>query len=161
MFRVLTAGVVQGLSEFRVQHRDALVTLRTAKVMQGGALRIVFNRVAALAVDNIGDPASAYGASSTLVTTEVTATVTGGTGPFTYAWALVSHDQGNPPVPTNPSFATTAFRQGGAVLGSITNGTFICTVTDSLGATGTTTCSAIFERSDSFEHFDSPGGVAR
>ncbi len=58
--------------------------------------------------------------------------VGGGTGPFTYAWTTVS---GGGVGVIGPTTAAARFTWVGMGFGSVVNATFVCTVTDSLGAT--------------------------
>ena len=60
-----------------------------------------------------------------------TATASGGTGPYTYAWTYVS---GSSFTITAPSTAATAFSTT-LTASQYKNGTYRCTATDSLGAT--------------------------
>lgn len=78
-------------------------------------------------------PLSIYQEGTTLtITTAQTAgvTVTGGTGPFTYAWTEVEDDIHA----TTPSVSTTKFTTTGLGLDDQRSGTFTCQVTDT--ATG-------------------------
>ena len=79
-------------------------------------------------------PVYAYATSATagtLITNSVTVTPSGGTGPYTYAWAKFSGDTFTISAPTS---ATTTFS---VTLGSggFADATYRCTVTDSLAAT--------------------------
>lgn len=70
-------------------------------------------------------------AGATITTTSVTITPTGGTGPYTYAWAKQSGDDVTIDA---AAAATTTFSKTG-VAGQYFNGTYCCTVTDSVAAT--------------------------
>ncbi len=65
-----------------------------------------------------------------VTTNSVTVTVAGGTGPFTYAWALVSGDTFTPNSPTS---ATTNFSTS-LTAGQEKSGVYRCTVTDTFDA---------------------------
>lgn len=67
------------------------------------------------------------------------ATVSGGKGPFTYAWARTAGSTLNVLNPTN---ASTAFR-GSVGPGDVATATYRCTVTDSLGQTSHSSVSII------------------
>lgn len=109
--------------------------------------RLVFNPSgsATLAVSLSDDAVSgASHGSGTATTNSVTATVTGGTGPFTYAWTL-SHTDGIPnPTANSPSSATTTFTQTGLAPDDFVSSTWLLTVTDANGVTTTATVDAFF-----------------
>ena len=65
-------------------------------------------------------------------TTAVTASASGGTGPYTYHWVSDSSDI----VPNSPNNAATAFNWSGLADGDIAFANVTVTATDSLGATG-------------------------
>ena len=73
---------------------------------------------------------SAFGPGQ-LTSNSTTATPTGGTPSYTYAWAQTS---GDTLTITSPSAATTAFR-GTPPSGLALEGNFACTVTDANGRT--------------------------
>lgn len=66
----------------------------------------------------------------------VTASPTGGTGPYTYAWARTGG--GTTTEATTPSAASTTFRTYFDTGGQSRTAYFVCTVTDSLGAVANT-----------------------
>lgn len=139
-------GVWQPIKRLLINHLGTERSVKRLLTFQGGQWRTVFSVNAPLQVDDIGDPAMGYaGRTSTATTSRVQVTVTGGTGPFTYAWTLLSHTSGFMPTAISPSFASTAFRQTGLVPGDYHTAEFQCLVTDALGATGTCTTTAIFE----------------
>lgn len=69
-----------------------------------------------------------------VISQSVTAVVSGGLAPFTYAWTILS---GAGVYAASPSMATTTLRKV-MDLGQSVSGTARCTVTDSLGTTVTT-----------------------
>lgn len=86
--------------------------------------------------------ASAAGTRSgagSVTTTSVTVTPTGGTGPYTYAWAYLSGDAIF--TASAPTAATTTF-SGSVAAGEDKSAVWRCTVTDSLAATASTTVGA-------------------
>lgn len=136
--QVATAGGMRTLLRLRVQHFGALRTVRQLKVMDGGTLKLVGNFYDDVSVSISGIP---YGTSTggIVTTSRVSALATGGLFPYTFSWALVSHDNPGTPFPVNPTAATTAFR--GFPDGTAT---FRVTVTDSLGTQGTATVDIYF-----------------
>jgi hypothetical protein len=95
---------------------------------------------AALSFSAAASPTSLYETRSGpgAVTTDSTiVTPTGGTGPYTYAWALVSGDAFtvNSPTAATTTFSTTL------ISGQEKSAVYRCTVTDSLAAEATATVS--------------------
>lgn len=87
-------------------------------------------------------PSSVFGTNNStgivLVTSSTaTATPTGGTAPYTYAWTKVS---GDTMTATSPTSASTAFRLGVGP-GDVKTATYRCTVTDKNGLTAQDTVS--------------------
>jgi hypothetical protein len=70
----------------------------------------------------------------TVISPPTTATPTGGTGPFTYAWTF--HSGGTGITIDTPTFDDTTFSGSHNLDGTVMFGTARCTVTDSLAATG-------------------------
>jgi hypothetical protein len=68
--------------------------------------------------------------SGTATTNSVTATVTGGTGPFTYAWVLLSTDGVPNATAGSPAAATTTFTQTGMAPDDFVTTNWRLTVTD-------------------------------
>lgn len=104
---------------------------RTIKQMRGGTLTLVYTDPVA-PMSAVCSPTTAHGTNaaqgpSTVTAGPVTATVTGGTAPFTYAWAILSFT-GDVVSITAPSSASTTFRQGGE--DSENTASARCTVTD-------------------------------
>lgn len=68
-----------------------------------------------------------------------TASASGGTGPYTYSWALTSYDNVTPPMIGAPLSATTDFTQTNIGYEEDYSATFTVTAKDSVAATATTT----------------------
>ncbi len=84
------------------------------------------------------------GAGTPLTSAVVTATPSGGTGPFTYAWTRLSGSASvTATAPTSPS---TAFGSGALGVSSARTADWRCTVTDSLAATTSADITTDFER---------------
>lgn len=121
---------------------------RTAKVMVNDVLETVAVFADLLTVSVEPTQVLGFGispSSTTVFTGSTTATPTGGLGPYTYAWTLVSSSGGVTPVATQPNFATTAFAKPSVPAFSVFSAVFRCTVTDSFGSTATADVSATFE----------------
>lgn len=87
-----------------------------------------------ISTDTISKTGSTSGAPKTLTTTAVSVTPHGGSGSYTYAWTRIDGDAGI--TATSPALSATNFS---ALLASndYFNADFVCTVTDSSGATAT------------------------
>lgn len=106
----------------------------------GGTLRTVFTDAGA-SFSASASPGTVYGSTlgtGTATTNDTTVTPTGGTAPYTYAWAVVTYD--NPsaaPTATAATAATSGFTQTSIGIGESYSATFRCTVTDDDGNTAT------------------------
>jgi len=101
-------------------------------------------------------PSSTNGSSGdnspvSVITPNVTATVSGGLGPFTYAWTNVVNGGGTASYAIQPTMATTAFRKDSVPAFTGYFDTLRVTVTDSLGRTGTADIVAEFTNIGGFE----------
>lgn len=145
--QIRQAGVWKEVQAAYVMTGGTLKRVVEIKGMAGGVLRSLAIFAPPLTVAISPSFASAVGNSGTLTTNAVTASPTGGQGPFTYAWSVVSYE-GTLPVVNSPATATTTFRQSGLSLEEDNDCTFRVTVTDSLGTTATANVSALFYRTN-------------
>lgn len=80
---------------------------------------------------------NAVGSTSTITTTAVAATPSGGSGTYpTYSWALSNQTGTKTVTAQTPAASSTTFRITGSVGGDNGVCSAVCTVTDSLGAVG-------------------------
>lgn len=101
-------------------------------------------------------PASTNGSSGdnspvSVVTPNVTASVSGGLAPYTYAWTNVVNGGGTASSAIQPTMATTAFIKPSVPAATGYTDTLRVTVTDSLGRTGTADISVDFVNVGGFE----------
>ena len=132
----------------QIRLRDASGTLRTlARIRmrdEGGNLRTI-QRIRIRDASNIlrtvwqamtvalsGSTATATAATSTITTGSVTATLSGGTAPYSYLWQAASYNTDGIGI-TTPTAASTSFRRTGCISGDGYLGDFYCTVTDAMG----------------------------
>lgn len=115
---------------------NALVPVVFTLRDSGGGLVVVEPPVPAIAVtaspDSVNGAASRPG-SATIATNETTATVTGGTAPYAFAWQSSDGVMS----PTASTSATTRFT-GQVESGDTVSDSFTCTATDAKGQTATT-----------------------
>lgn len=104
----------------------------------GNVPRLVFNPSgsATLRVDVLPPFTSGFTHGTGVVTTgPVTATGSGGTAPYTYAWTLLAHSAFTPPTADTPAVAVTSFTQTGIAPSTAEDASWKCTVTDDNGNT--------------------------
>jgi hypothetical protein len=132
--RVRTGGAWRPVTSGRVRVNNAWRTLTRAMVYHDGAWRdgAVFTPPLSLAL-NSGSAFAFTVPPGTAVTDPITATPTGGLGPFTYSWTRIAGSVGTA---ATPNSATTTFSQFMGASETV-SATFRCTVTDSLGSTAT------------------------
>lgn len=152
----MTAGLIirdgtntpRTVTELIIQ--DATDTARTITELwmrdASNTPRLIYSTTAALSVAVNNNPVSGVtSGTGTAVSNSTTATPTGGTAPYTYAWTLISHNHPTtPPTIGSPAAAATTFTQSGIGSGASYAATFRCTVTDANGNTASTDVSAIW-----------------
>lgn len=128
-------GIVRSIRRIRVLDTDG-TTWRTAAYFADPLTASAFP----VGADGLGD--------GTITTNSVTVIPTGGVGPYTYSWAMLSYSAATPPTIASAGLATTFFTQTGVGAGDAETATFRCTVTDSGGESATVVVAAIFRSSD-------------
>lgn len=141
----------------RRETADGLKTVaRIRRVTAGGTTRILrmgrvkadltvetfYNDVPTLSVTISPNPASFTTTGNTTVQGSLTATITGGMAPFTYAWSVVSSTK--PTAFTSPSLSTTLARQTGVVADETGTAELKVEVSDRAGQAANSTVSAEF-----------------
>lgn len=144
--KIQDAGTLRTITGLKVRVGGVTRTIRQIKVMDGGTLRTVATFSSALSV-SISTVAEAIGSSSSLTTNSVTATPSGGTAPYTYAWTLVTNGGRNASTAGSPSLATTNFTKTGLVPTDVVTDVWRVTATDSFGQTATADVTATFSYS--------------
>lgn len=131
--KIRVGGVTKTVPSIKVMLGGALRTVRRITFKDKGVLRVVtFTPTLSASASPPTATGGAFGGSAS--TGACTAIASGGLGPFSYAWALLSYTTPAPPSADAPATATTTFT--GQVGG---NATFRVTVTDSLGSTAQAT----------------------
>lgn len=145
--RFVDAGsALQTITKLRIQDGGTLRNILRLKVMDadGVALRTVATFAAPLSLSispspTAGSSFASAGAPASCTTAPVTATPSGGLGPYSYSWTALSGDG----TINSPSSATTAFSYA-SIAPDSASGTFRCTCTDSSGQSATADVSATF-----------------
>jgi hypothetical protein len=127
---IKSGGTNRTITRIRVQS-ESLRLIQRIKIMAAGVLRTVYDITFSVNPSIASLSGSRLGAGVVNTSSSTTANVTGGVGPFTYAWTRQSGSVAI--TATAPSSATTSFTATVAVADSFT-AVFICTVTDT--ATG-------------------------
>lgn len=134
---VKQSGAWVTAKSMHVKQSGAWVAVKQGWVKQGGGWKQYFTSLGLSISPALvsGGHASPNG-NGTATTGTATAAVQGGTGPFTYAWALVSSTAHTV---LSPGAAATAFQKGSPGGDPTYSATYRCTVTDATGATASAT----------------------
>ena len=140
MIKVRISGALKTISSGKVKCDGDVKSLARIAYYNGTDVKDlkVFTIAMTVAVSPLAAEAEIF-ESGTAVTNTVTVTPTGGQGPHTYAWTKNSGDG----TITSPTKATTAFSQT-LEADEDTEGSFRCTVTDSLGVAASLNVAANF-----------------
>lgn len=149
--KLLDAGsVLRTITRLGVWDGSRLIPMKALKLLDadGTTLRTIATFAPALTL--AASPAGAFGTAASdvsvnVTTNSVTAIPTGGTGPFTYAWTVVSYTAATSPVITSATNASTTFRQDSMAPDTTASAVFRCTVTDAFGLQATVDVPADFE----------------
>jgi hypothetical protein len=144
------SGTLRTLTQIRA--RDASNTLRTITRIRvrddGNVLRTVYDTSGGTAFAATANPTSVVGRTAgagSTTTGSTTVTASGGTAPYTYAWALIAHDHPTTsPTINSPTLATTTFSQANMDDNTTYTATFRCTVNDSAAHSTTVDVAARF-----------------
>lgn len=144
------SNVSRTITELRI--RDGGNVQRTITELwirdENNVPRLVFNPsgsatlAVALSDDEVQGTSSGTGTATT--SPAVTATASGGTAPYTYAWTLENYTASVPPTANSPTAATTTFTQTSMDPGGIYTSAFRITVTDANSVTAFNIVSANF-----------------
>lgn len=131
--RVRDGGAWRDINAGNVYVGGAWKQIVEVRAYEADAWRTVATFVAPMSLDISPDSAFAtrFGAG-VAVSRTVTATPTGGQGPYTYSWTNIT--TGGTATATNPNSATTSFSRFLENEEEVSE-TFLCVVTDSFGTT--------------------------
>lgn len=137
------SGVDREITELRIIDEDEVdrEIVEIWVIDANGTDRLIYDPSGAASFTATAVPSHVGGlciGTGTAATSVCTATPTGGTGPYTYAWAVVSYDNDIAPTAALPTNAATVFIQTNIGVGEEYVATFRCTVTDA--NLETTTC---------------------
>jgi hypothetical protein len=142
--RIRVGGAWRTITSGRIRTGGAWRTLSRAVHYDDGAWKAGVQFVPPLSVSISGAGFGSIVGSGTVVVGPVTATPTGGLGPYTYTWAQVS---GFASFVTASANATTSFFTD-LIAPSSQTATFRCTVTDALGNSAFSDTTVTFQAID-------------
>lgn len=136
---IRTATGIEAIGAIAVRDSGGLPAIGTGLIRDADSLETFFSPGSVLSLDVTPE---AYGAAATnyattVTTSAVTVTVTGGTAPYSFAWMRTDAALGDWSI-VSASTASTAFRKGIVSPGDDEQAFFACTVTDANGNTETT-----------------------
>lgn len=142
-----TGGTNRAITQLRII--DAGGTDRVITEMRiidtGGTDRVIYTTASALSVSVSDDLVSGLTNSGTAITNSTTATASGGTAPYTYAWTLISYSHPSvAPTVQSPTSATTSFVQTSIGTGEYFDAVFRVTATDAATNTATADVQAVW-----------------
>lgn len=138
--RIRDGGAWRTIRRARIRTGGQWRGLTRAVIYQGGAWRDAAAFVEPLTLAITGNPFGTINGSGTVVTGTVTATPSGGLGPYTYAWTRTG---GAAASIASPASATTTFSLFLNAPDS-QSANFQCVVTDALGSTASAPVTATF-----------------
>ena len=140
MSKVRVSGALKDISGGKVMFGDALKALSRVAYYDGtNVVDLATFSPPMTAAASFDSATGSTSGDSTATTNSITVTPTGGTAPYTYAWTKTSGDG----TVVSPTKATTRFSQF-LENNTAASGVFLCTVTDSLGATASDSVTANF-----------------
>lgn len=128
------AGIVAGTTPLADVNISGVGSLNAVQAVQDANINAVTTAASSGALTATADKSAVVGTrvgAGTATTATVTITPSGGTAPYTYAWAKKS---GDTIAPTAATSAATAF-SGSVTVGELKKAAYTCTVTDNVAAT--------------------------
>ena len=144
--KVRVGGAWKDISGASVRVGGSWRRLQAIKVYADSAWRTVATFASPLDLTLSASTANKTGTNSTVTTGNITATPSGGQGPFTYAWAKQS---GGSISATNATSAQSGFRATGMAIDEQRTAVFRCTCTDAFGSSDTADVSVTITRIES------------
>lgn len=126
-------GAWKTISAGKIFASGAWRNLKAVKIYAGGAWRDVASFVQPITLAITPSPFAGRGPGPIVTSSSITATPTGGSAPFSYAWTVLS----GAVTINSPTLASTTVN--GNISGGNISATLQCVVTDSFGSTATQT----------------------
>lgn len=139
MMLLRDGGGIDEIGAIVVRDGSGLSNIGTGLIRDGDSLETFFAPGSGLTLDvtPVAYGAAATNFATTVTTSTVTVTVTGGTAPYTFAWERTDDVLGDWSI-ASPTAQSTAFRKGLVSPGDNETAYFACTVTDANGNSATT-----------------------